>query len=197
LAAVIAGPAGVASAAPCSDVQVLFARGRDEPPGIGRVGTAFVNAFEPMLKGRSVSVYAVDYPAAGVGDYGVGANDMSRQLQQQAASCPQTKFVIGGYSLGAAATDLVVGVGLPGFGFDEPLPDDVGGRVAAVVTFGNAADKLVGPLNVSSPVYGSRTIDLCNGGDPICSGGDDRPAHSVYEQTQLPLQAAAFASRLI
>ncbi|HLR99920.1 MAG TPA: cutinase family protein, partial [Mycolicibacillus parakoreensis] len=28
----------------CTDVEVLFARGTSEPPGIGRVGAAFVDA---------------------------------------------------------------------------------------------------------------------------------------------------------
>lgn len=184
-----ASPAG-AEPEPCADVQVLFARGRAEDPGIGRVGTAFVDALTPDVEGRSIAVYPVDYPAAGIGDYGAGANDMSRELQEQAGLCPQSKFVVGGYSLGAAATSLVIGAGLPGFGFNQPLPPDVGDRIEAVVMFG--ATKLFG--SVTSPVFESRTINLCNEGDPICSNGNNRPAHSVYETTALPAQAAAFAA---
>src|SRR5690349_8081335 len=126
----VIGAQAVAHAAPCSDIEVLFGRGRDEPPGVGRVGTAFVDAFTPMVADRSVAVYALDYPAAGVGDYGAGANDMSRELQRAAGDCPATKFVVGGYSLGAAATDVMLGVGLPGFGFDQPLPPEVADRIA-------------------------------------------------------------------
>lgn len=186
-----------AHSAGCSDIEVLFARGRAEPAGVGRVGTAFLSAFTPKVAGRSVAVYAVDYPAAGVGDYGAGANDMSRELQRGAAACPATRFVIGGYSLGAAATDLTLGVGLPGFGFNQTLPPEVGDRIAAVVTFGNASRKFIGPLDAISPAFGARAIDLCNTGDPICSDGNDRPAHSDYESSALPEQAATFAARLV
>ncbi|MDT5239902.1 MAG: cutinase, partial [Mycobacterium sp.] len=40
----LAGTVGIpeAAAAPCPDVQVFFARGTDEPPGIGQVGEVFV-----------------------------------------------------------------------------------------------------------------------------------------------------------
>ena len=34
----------VADAKPCADVEVVFARGSDEPPGVGKVGQAFVDA---------------------------------------------------------------------------------------------------------------------------------------------------------
>jgi hypothetical protein len=48
-----------ASAAPgCSDVEVVFARGTDEPVGVGREGQAFVDALKSDLKGRKVSAYA-------------------------------------------------------------------------------------------------------------------------------------------
>ncbi len=190
LSQLLTAPPAAAQVEPCADVQVLFARGRAEDPGIGRVGTAFVDALTPDVEGRSIAVYPVDYPAAGIGDYGAGANDMSRELQEQAGLCPQSKFVVGGYSLGAAATSLVIGAGLPGFGFNQPLPPDVGDRIEAVVMFG--ATKLFG--SVTSPVFESRTINLCNEGDPICSNGNNRPAHSVYETTALPAQAAAFAA---
>ena len=31
-------------AAPCPEVEVVFARGRTEPPGAGQVGNAFIDA---------------------------------------------------------------------------------------------------------------------------------------------------------
>src|SRR3954469_21140681 len=52
-----------ASAAPCPDVEVTFARATTEPPGIGSVGQAFVDSLRSQVRGRSVGVYAVDYPA--------------------------------------------------------------------------------------------------------------------------------------
>ena len=41
---------------------------------------------------------------------------------------------------------------------------------------------------------GAKTIDLCNGADPVCSDGDDRPAHSQYVQTGMTQQAADFVA---
>jgi cutinase len=48
----------------CVDVQVVFARGTGEPPGAGRVGQAFVDSLRSLANGKSVVVYAVDYPAS-------------------------------------------------------------------------------------------------------------------------------------
>ena len=52
-----------AAADPCPDVEVGFARGTTEPPGVGGVGQAFVDSLRSQLGARSVGVYAVDYPA--------------------------------------------------------------------------------------------------------------------------------------
>jgi cutinase len=91
--------APIASAAPeCSDIEVVFARGTDEPPGIGKVGKAFVDTLRPMVKGQSVKTYAVKYPATW--DFmkaAIGANDMSKRIQTIVAQCPKTKIVLGGY----------------------------------------------------------------------------------------------------
>ena len=55
--------AGHAAAGPCSDVEVVFARGTDEAPGVGGVGQAFVDSLRSQAPGRSLGVYAVNYPA--------------------------------------------------------------------------------------------------------------------------------------
>src|SRR5689334_3780085 len=72
-----AGPSGfvaAASADPCPQVEVVFARGRNERPGTGRVGTAFVDALRAKTP-LNVGVYAVNYPANV--EIGQGANDIS------------------------------------------------------------------------------------------------------------------------
>ena len=48
-----------ASADPCPDVEVVFARGTFEPPGVGDTGQAFVDALRAQLGGKSVDVYPV------------------------------------------------------------------------------------------------------------------------------------------
>ena len=61
--AVAGGPmAGAADA--CPDVELVFARGTGEPPGPGRVGQALADTLAPMLGGRSLAVYGVNYPPA-------------------------------------------------------------------------------------------------------------------------------------
>lgn len=186
-----------AEAIPCPDIQVVFARGRDEPPGLGTVGNAFVTALRPLVGEQTLNAYAVDYPAAGVGDYGAGANDLSAALQQQVAACPDSKLVVGGWSVGAASVDLVLGVNLPAFGFNQPLPPEVGAKIAAVAVFGNGSQRLLGPLPELVPAYASRTIELCNTGDPTCSNGGDTDAHFRYAETGLPTQAAQFVAGLV
>src|SRR5262245_31943029 len=99
-AAVCPIAAPLSPAAPkCPDIEVVFARGTDEPAGIGNVGKAFVDTLRPMVKGSSVDTYAVEYPASW--DFmkaAAGATDMSKRIQATAARCPKTKIVMGGYS---------------------------------------------------------------------------------------------------
>jgi hypothetical protein len=47
-----------ASAGPCPDVEVVFARGTNEPPGLGNVGQAFIDSLRSQVAGRSVEAYA-------------------------------------------------------------------------------------------------------------------------------------------
>ncbi|GJJ23800.1 cutinase [Mycolicibacterium mageritense] len=157
-----------AQAAPCSDVEIVFARGRTEPAGVGTLGNAFVNAVRSRTD-KNVSVYAVKYPADTEVD--IGANDMSQHIQYMMDSCPNTRLVLGGYSLGAAVADVVLAVPFTGFGFKSPLPAGAADHIAAIALFGNGA-AWVGPISNFSPVYRDRTIELCHGADPICNPAD-------------------------
>jgi cutinase len=163
----------VCSAAPasaltsCPGAEVVFARGTDEPPGIGRVGQALVDSLRTRLGDEQVAVYAVDYPATHDFMKAVdGATDARARVEATAASCPSTKIVLGGYSQGAAVIDLITGPEGGSFGFVRPLPANVADRVAAVTVFGNPLNRFGRPLTAWSPVYGVKTIDLCNGADP-------------------------------
>ena len=186
-----------AHGADCYDVQVVFARGTDEPPGIGRVGQAFVDSLRGKIGNRSMGVYAVNYPASydflAAAD---GANDASAFIQDVVNTCPDTRLVLGGYSQGAAIIDVITSVPFPAIGFNNPLPADVPDHVAALAVFGNPTARVGLPLT-SSPVYGGKAIDLCNAGDPICSNGNDVPAHRSYGANGSASQAAAFVARLL
>ena len=74
------------------------------------------------------------------------------------------------------------------------MPDNMVDHVAAVAVFGNPSDRIGRPLTTLSPHYGAKTIDLCNGADPVCSTGDDRAAHSEYVEAGLASQAASFVA---
>jgi cutinase len=185
-----------AQAAGCPDIEVVFARGTDEPPGIGRVGQAFVDSLRGQVGGRSVGVYAVSYPATF--DFlaaGGGANNASGHIQYMVNNCPNTRLVLGGYSQGAAVIDVIAAVPFPAIGFDAPLPPNVPQHVAAIAVFGNPSAKVGLPLTVS-PVWGAVTIDLCEPGDPVCSNGDNFEAHKWYVPAMTSQAAAFVAGRL-
>jgi cutinase len=197
-----------ASAAPCPDVEVTFARTTNEPPGVGGVGTAFIDSLRSQVGGRSVGVYPVNYPATEdfAPSASAGASDASGHVQSMAANCSNTKLVLGGDSQGAMVIDLITIARAPVAGFiPASLPADVADHVAAVAVFGNpAARYLGGPISEISPWYGAKAIDLCAPGDPICSPGrglsppshDElfSPEHRSYLQSGMPSQAATFVA---
>ena len=189
--------APTANAMGCNDIEVVFARGTGELPGLGRVGDAFVDDLRARVGNRSVGAYGVNYPASY--DFltaADGANDASAYIQNVINTCPNTKLVLGGYSQGAGVIDIITSVPFPAIGFTNPLPPDVPSRVAALAVFGNPTARLGLPLT-SSPMYGTRAIDLCNAGDPVCSDGNDVPAHRNYGPDGLTNQAAAFVAGLL
>jgi len=185
----------VAGAAPCPDVEVVFARGTTEPPGVGGIGQAFVDSVRSQVGGRSVGVYAVNYPASNdfASSTPAGGDDMSAHVQSMAANCPNTRMVLGGYSQGAAVVDLAT----------TSMPAEVSDNVAAAAEFGGArstfADSLsAGPLPSIGPLYVGKTIEMCVPNDPIChQGGWDMRAHGAYVQTGMVNDAAAFAASRI
>ncbi|MCV7359051.1 cutinase family protein [Mycolicibacterium fluoranthenivorans] len=200
-AAAIISPASVGSLASahadgCPDIEVVFARGTNEDPGLGRIGNAFVSSLRSKVGGRSVGTYAVGYPASY--DFlaaANGANDASGHVQWMMENCPNTRLVLGGYSQGAAVIDVISAVPFPAVGFNAPLPPNAPDHVAAIAVFGNPSAKIGLPMT-SSPVWGARSIDLCNGGDPICGPGEDVEAHRAY--TGGPTnQAAGFVAGLL
>jgi cutinase len=197
IATMLSTPVPSAAAdAGCPDVEVVFARGTGEPPGIGEVGQGFVDSLTPKLGGRAVGVYAVDYPATlNVLHAAAGANDVTAHMNYMAANCPTTKEVLGGFSQGAYVMDIVAGTGIPSLGFHGPPTPDVANNVAAMAVFGNPSYRLQGaPLSSLSPEFAGRAIDLCNTNDPICSKGTDRSAHSLYVQSGMTSQAATFVA---
>ncbi|WP_395311004.1 cutinase family protein [Mycobacterium sp. AMU20-3851] len=195
------GAAPVASAQPCPDAEVIFARGTDEAPGVGMTGQAFVDALRGHLPGKNIGVYAVNYPATG--DFGnpavfpstmfAGAADAGGRVRYMAANCPNTKLLLGGFSQGAAVAAYVT---------TSDIPAEVHDHVAGVVLFGKPTAALLNgfgaPAANISPLYNGKSLDLCAPGDSICDGSPGSLlaslAHALYPLNGLVGSAAASAA---
>lgn len=201
--------AGQASADPCADVQVIFARGTFEAPGVGGVGDAFVDALRARTD-KSIDVYPVNYPASL--DFATAADgvaDAGNKVRSTVAACPDSKIVLGGFSQGAAVAAYLTEDEVPqGFvlppSITGPLPAEVADHVAAVALFGKPSSGFLQMIYTGAPPitvgsrYAAKTDDLCIPEDPVCSPtGGDNGAHNLYAVNGLTDQAADYvASRL-
>ena len=199
---------GPASAAPCPDVEVTFARATTEPPGVGVVGQEFVDSLRSQVGGKSIGVYPVNYPASDdfAPSVNAGTSDANAHVQSMIANCPNTRMVLGGYSQGALVIDQITIAQAPVAGFvPETLSADQADHVAALALFGNPSDRYLGAsVSTVSPWYGAKAIDLCAPGDPVCSPGalftvpthDEMfsPEHLSYPHSGMPAQAATFVA---
>ncbi len=206
-ASVLAPTLPLGSADPCPDVQVVFARGTGEPDGLGGTGQAFVDNLRPRLPGKSLDVYAVNYPATNEWDTGVeGIRDAGAHVVSMAGSCPKTKMVLGGFSQGAAVMGFVTSAAVPE-GVDpatvpKPMQPEVADHVSAVVLFGTPNLRAMNFLNeppiAIGPLYQAKTLKVCAPEDPVCSDGMNFSAHNLYaEGGDIIDQAAIFAANRV
>lgn len=192
-----ASPAATAAASTgtsCPDVNLVFARGTLETPGLGIVGTPFASAVSSDLPGLTVTDYPVNYAAdISQASAGPGATDMSEHIISMAAQCPDTRFIIGGYSQGASVTDIALG--LPTIlGTGTAIPASLAPRIAAIVTFGNPLRESGQTIASASPANAAKSDDFCNLGDPVCANGIDFLAHLAYAVNGNATQGAQFAA---
>lgn len=201
-----------ASAQACPDVEVVFARGTGEAPGVGGVGQAFIDSVRAQAAPRTVGVYAVNYPAAN--NFGAGAafaqtvvdgvRDAANRVQTMSDICPNTRLVLGGYSQGAVvsgfATSDRVPESIPAATAPQPLPPEVADHVAAVVLFGLPSgpflQKYGAPALTVGPLYAGKTVQLCAPGDSVCDGaipGAANFAHALYPINGMTNEGAAYA----
>ena len=194
-----------ASAQSCPSVEVVFARGTGEPPGVGPTGQAFVNAVRSRVGGRSFGVYPVNYPASDDWDTSGldGIKDAGAHVVSMAANCPNTRMVLGGYSQGAAVTGFVTSAQVPE-GIDpatvpKPMAPEVADHVAAVVLFGTPNERAMNflgqPVLVIGPLYQAKTLKVCVPNDPVCSDGVQFAAHNTYaDDADMVNQGATFVA---
>lgn len=209
-------PAQSASAAPCPDVEVVFARGTAEPPGLGFTGLSFVEALRLRALGKSVGSYAVNYAASA--DFNTplnvvrtameGIRDVQAHVEFIAANCSGTRIVLGGYSQGAVVAGFATMAATPAGVRSEyaasvppPMPPEVADNVAAVVLFGMPSDRFMldigAPAVAVGPLYAGKTVDYCIPFDTICDGapaGQPNALHALYGVNGMTIDAAGFAA---
>lgn len=192
-------PAGDAVASDCPGVEVVFARGTAEPPGVGWMGQQFIDALRWRVGGRPVGVYPVNFPS--VSEFGptvAGIADAAGHITDMVAGCPDTALVLGGYSRGAALIGYLTAPAPAADGFPPPLPPQADGHIAAVALLGRPSaaflNSLGAPPLVIGPRFAAKSIDLCAPGDPVCSAGADGAAHTAYAANGMTAQAADFAA---
>jgi hypothetical protein len=202
---VLASAIPSAAADSCPDVQVVFARGTDDPPGVGPTGQAFIDSLLPRVGAKSLDVYPVNYPASydwtNSGEDGV--RDAAAHVVSIAHDCPNTKMVLGGFSSGAAVMGFVTSAAVPA-GIDpasvpKPLDPEVANHVSSVVLFAVPNEKTMNffgqPPVVIGPLYQAKAIQVCAPEDPICADGMNFDVHKSYP-TNGPIidEGAAFAA---
>jgi cutinase len=192
--ATVAAP--TATAAPCTDIDVVSARGTFEPGTLGFiVGDPVYSELRKKITGKTLSSYAVNYPAdLSLTSAAQGNRDLVNHVQSQAASCPSQRFILVGYSQGANVVDNSIGISSAGAVVGSPivatLPAAVEPKVSAVLLFGNPIRALGKSV---TGTYQSRTLDICAQGDPVCqSGGGNTGAHLSYRDNAA--EAATFAA---
>lgn len=197
------GARPVASAERCPDAEVVFARGTNEPFGVGRVGQSFIDTLRSRVGARSLGVYPVNYPATTDFPTAVdGITDAGTHVENMAAACPRTRMVLGGYSQGAAVMGFVTENSVPDGAHLvqalQPMPAEVAGHVAAVALFGKPSNQFMSIINqppvTIGPLYAAKTIDLCIPGDAVCSDSVNPVAHRQYVEAGMVDQAADFAA---
>ncbi|OBF61782.1 cutinase [Mycobacterium sp. 852002-51971_SCH5477799-a] len=218
-AGIICAPVPAASAEPCPDVEVVFARGTGEPPGVGGIGQAFVDALRSRVGSKSLGVYPVNYEASSDFNGGLafartvvdGIRDAGTHIESTASNCPNTKVVLGGYSQGAAVAGFVTSAAVPkevpqefASYVPQPLPRSVADHVAAVVLFGTPSNEFLrgggAPPITIGPLYASKTDQLCAPDDNICDGAPPGPpsiAHTLYAANGMVDQGADFAAQRV
>ncbi|GEM34875.1 cutinase [Nocardia neocaledoniensis NBRC 108232] len=171
----------IALAHSCASIDVVIARGTQEP---GYLGAAVGDPLYAVLSRQlpvDISAHRVEYPAdllvpSSVSD---GTRAMTSHVLAQAAACPEQRFVLVGYSQGAVVTHGVLGSAaatvLPGIWV---LPPELSPRIVAVLLFGDPL-RLVG--GTVAPLYADRAENYCTAGDPVCAGGVFPTAHGAYD----------------
>ncbi|KAI9659349.1 MAG: condensin complex subunit Cut3 [Bathelium mastoideum] len=173
-------------AEPCSPLELVIARGTDEPfdPRFGViVGDPLFNATSFLIP--AVTGYAVNYPAnLDCDSRSLGSTDILNHLATQTSTCPSQKFVLVGYSQGADVVHLAT----------SQLDPSYYPAIDAIVVFGDPGNRGPGafdPLGSAEPPFPAaltnRVKENCAFNDPVCTNnGTDVNAHLSYDNPGTP-----------
>ncbi len=193
----IAGGIPAARAAACTDIDVVVARGTDEPGWLGlAVGDPLFGMLREVLP-MNVSAYRVNYPAnlLDANSVGDGSQDLVGHITGLASACPGTRFIVVGYSQGAVVVHTAFGTVLTGaMPGATQLPPEFADRIAVVLLFGDPL-RLIGQDFLPDP-YQARLGSWCQIADPVCEPGGNIPAAHVTYAAHVAEAAWFAASRI-
>lgn len=179
-----------------SGVYIIGARGSDEDPGYGSVGSVVSSVLSAIPNSGAI---ALDYPASVIDplypdSVTDGINTIVSLIQNYVNSCGG-KIVLVGFSQGAnVITDTLAG------GVDKPTPisPSYAAYITAVTVFGDpsfthgqsfdvgtdtSSDGIFAREEGGSSLallntYAGKLRSYCDTGDVYCASGDDSNAHS-------------------
>ena len=156
------GDLATASADDCPDIEVIFARGTNDAPGLGDVGGAFVDSLRGKVGGRSVGAYAVNYPATY--DFLAGGRRGQRRQRphpvHDRTPAPTPGWCWAATRRARRSSTSSAAVPMPVLGFNNPLPPDAPDHVAAIAAFGNPS-RQAGPAADDRARYGVAGPSTC------------------------------------
>ena len=172
----------------CSDIEAIAIRGTTEPQGGGIIAGPQATALKNAVK-ETVKTFNLVYPASF--DYqrskAQGVTALKAELSKTSAACPDTRFVIIGYSQGADVIGDTLQAG------NVPAA----GQIGAIAMFGdpafNSKEKFVtGSFKAGTngvfprrtgalAQFADRIVSFCNGDDTFCQRGATGTGHFRYE----------------
>jgi hypothetical protein len=132
----------------CHETTVVTVRGMGE--GWSDSGDGFLSPFVDGIQSSDVNAISLQYPNDGLGGMHEGAGILARLLDDVQSSCPNTKLVLAGWSLGGGV-------------IAEALRNSKPSILAAAVTFGSV--QFNGALPSGPPFRA-----FCADGDDVCGG---------------------------
>ncbi|MES9538301.1 cutinase family protein [Actinomadura sp. NPDC000600] len=202
-----------AQAADCKPVSIVSARGTFEPQSGSWLQKPIGDKIAAALPGRT-KYTELEYPAAPNFDTSpeAGVTALVKLLNDEAAACPDQRYVLIGYSQGAQVTgDSLVPPADRLAGKDAgEVSAAVPGKIAAILLYGDPRFVAGEPYNAGTPepgksgdkprtkgelaAYADRMKDYCAKDDFVCQGSTGNAiAHLTYFFNGMNDQGAQFA----